>query len=257
MKFVKAFSGLMLAAASSAVLAAGGSAIPLDSANIDPDNNASLQRGAALYVNYCLGCHSLKFQRYNRMGNDLGMDDDLVKENLAFTTDKVGETMTIAMPSRPAAKWFGQTPPDLSLIAREKGVDYLYTYLTTFYVDKSKGTGFNNYAFPSVGMPWVMWKMEGLKEPVYGERDKTVQSEDGSTRVVKEKYITGYNQLTEGDLSPEEFKGAMRDLTNFLHYVGEPGKKDRMSLGMKVIAYLLLLFVLAYFLKKEFWKDVH
>lgn len=240
----KAIAGLVLAAASSAVFAAGGAGIPLDSANIDPDNNASLQRGARLYVNYCLGCHSLKYQRYNRMADDIGMDDDLVIDNLAFTTDKVAETMTIAMPERPAAKWFGQTPPDLSLIAREKGVDWLYTYLTTFYVDTSKATGFNNYAFPNVGMPWVLWKMEGMKEAVW--------EGEGSA-----KHITGYKQITEGDLSPEEFKTAMRDMTNFLHYVGEPGKKDRVSLGIKVITYLLLLFVLAFFLKKEYWRDVH
>lgn len=228
--------------------AAGGSDIPMADANIDADNKASLQRGARLYANYCLGCHGLKFQRYNRMGDDLGMDDELVKEHLMFTTNKVAETMDIAMPEREAATWFGQTPPDLSLITREKGIDYLYTYLTTFYVDESKETGVNNYAFPNASMPWVMWKLEGWKKPIYKEVD------DHGKTVTK---IVGYEQITEGEMSPEEFKSAMLDLTNFLHYVGEPIKQQRVSIGLKVIAYLLLLFILSIFLKREFWKDVH
>lgn len=247
MKKILIVVGLMVFSVTSA-WAAGGSDLALEKADIDAGNQASLQRGARLYVNYCLGCHGLKYQRYNRMGDDLGMDDELVKDNLMFTTNKVASTMDIAMPEREAQKWFGQTPPDLSLIAREKGIDYLYTYLTTFYVDTSKETGVNNYAFPNASMPWVMWKLEGWKKPIYKEVD------DHGHKVSK---IVGYEQLTEGDMSPEEFKAAMLDLTNFLHYVGEPIKQTRIAMGLKVMAYLLLLFILSIFLKREFWKDVH
>lgn len=240
MNITKFFAVLLIAVAPGLAAAAGGGG-NYDKANIDPNNQASLQRGAQLYVNYCLGCHALSYQRYGRMGKDLGMTDELVKDHLLFAGDKVGETMRIAMPKRPASKWFGQVPPDLTLIAREKGVDYLYTYLRTFYVDKSKATGMNNVAFPDASMPWVMWEMQGLREPVRDEAGK----------------ITSYKQLTKGTHSPEEFDAAMRDLTNFLHYVGEPIKRERHALGVKVIAFLLVLFVLTYFLKKEYWKDIH
>lgn len=246
---ITATSALLLSLSTmGSAIAAGGGNIELDNADIDPNNKNSLQRGARLYVNYCLGCHGLKFQRYNRMADDLGMDDALVAENLMFTTNKVAETMDIAMPEREAQKWFGQTPPDLSLIAREKGIDYIYSYLTTFYVDESKETGVNNRVFPNASMPWVMWKLEGWKKPVYKE------VEDHGETVTK---LVGYEQLTEGELSPEEFKSAMLDLTNFLHYVGEPIKQTRIAIGLKVLAYLLLLFILSIFLKREFWKDVH
>ena len=246
---ITATSALLLSlSAMGSAVAAGGGNIELDKADIDPSNKNSLQRGARLYVNYCLGCHGLKFQRYNRMADDLGMDDALVAENLMFTTNKVAETMDIAMPEREAQKWFGQTPPDLSLIAREKGIDYIYSYLTTFYVDESKETGVNNRVFPNASMPWVMWKLEGWKKPVYKE------VEDHGETVTK---LVGYEQLTEGELSPEEFKSAMLDLTNFLHYVGEPIKHTRIAIGLKVLAYLLLLFILSIFLKRGFWKDVH
>lgn len=245
---ISACSALMLGvlASTSAVAASGGA--ELSKADIDPTSLGSLQRGARLYSNYCLGCHGLKFQRYNRMGDDLGMDDALVAENLMFTTNKVAETMDIAMPEREAQKWFGQTPPDLSLITREKGIDYLYTYLTTFYVDHTKETGVNNAAFPNASMPWVLWKLEGWKKPIYEdveEHGKTVHK------------LVGYEHITEGELTPEEFDTAMLDLTNFLNYVGEPIKQKRISIGIKVMAYLLLLFILSIFLKREFWKDVH
>lgn len=243
-----ACSVLMLSMFVSAAAVAASSSIEMADADIDPSNQASLQRGARLYSNYCLGCHGLKFQRYNRMAKDLGMDKDLVAENLMFTTNKVAETMDIAMPEREAQKWFGQTPPDLSLIAREKGIDYIYTYLTTFYVDESKETGVNNVAFPNASMPWVMWKLEGWKKPIYKD------VEDHGKTVHK---LVGYEHITEGELTPEEFDTAMLDLTNFLHYVGEPIKQERVSIGLKVMAYLLLLFILSIFLKREFWKDVH
>ena len=245
---ITALSALVLSVSGLTVAVAAGGGIELAEANIDAKNKASLQRGARLYANYCLGCHGLKYQRYNRMADDLGMDDALVAENLMFTTNKVAETMDIAMPEREAQKWFGQTPPDLSLIAREKGIDYIYTYLTTFYVDESKETGVNNLAFPNASMPWVMWKLEGWKKPIYED------VEDHGHTVHK---LVGYEQLTEGEMSPEEFKAAMLDLTNFLHYVGKPIKQTRIALGLKVLAYLLLLFVLSIFLKREFWKDVH
>jgi len=218
-------------------------------ANIDPSNNASLQRGAKWYVNYCLGCHALAFQRYNRVAKDLGMDNQLVEEHLMFTTNKVGNTMDIAMPKRPAKDWFGQTPPDLSVVAREKGVNYLYTFLKTFYVDRSKTTGVNNIAFKDTSMPWMLWSEQGWQKPT----TESLMGEDGEAHDV----VVGVEPLTEGKMSPEEFDQLLLDLVNFLHYTGEPIKRTRIAMGIWVIAFLLLFFVLSYFLKREYWKDVH
>jgi ubiquinol-cytochrome c reductase cytochrome c1 subunit len=249
---IKSLQALAFALVAGGAVAAGGG-VHLDSANIDSANKASLQRGAQLYVNYCLGCHSLKFQRYGRMADDLDMSRALVEKNMLFVTgSKVGDTMEISMPARHAKDWFGQTPPDLSLITREKGVDYVYSYLTTFYLDATRETGVNNAVFPAASMPWIMWKLEGWKKPVFEEH--TVVGEDGKDKVVHE--IVGYEQVSDGELSPEEFKTAMRDLTNFLDYTAEPIRSYRQSLGIKVIFYLLILLVLSYFLKKEIWRDV-
>lgn len=250
---IKSLQALAFAVFAGGAVAAGGGNLKLDHANIDSANKASLQRGAQLYVNYCLGCHSLKYQRYGRMADDLGMSRELVEKNMLFVSgSKVGDTMEIAMPERHAKDWFGQTPPDLSLITREKGVDFVYTYLTTFYLDETRETGVNNAVFPAASMPWIMWKLEGWKKPIFEEH--TVKGEDGEDKIVKE--IVGYEQVEDGELSPEEFKGAMRDLTNFLDYTAEPIRSYRQSLGVKVIFYLLILLVLSYFLKKEIWRDV-
>jgi len=226
--------------------AAGG--VHLDQANIDPDNQQSLQRGARLFVNYCLSCHAAGLMRYERMGDALGISELEVAENLMFTGGKVGDLMTVATDSEDAVEWFGTVPPDLSVIARSRGVDWLYTYMRSFYLDPSRPTGVNNLVFPDVGMPNVLWELQGWQKPVIS----TVKSTDGTEHKVIEL------ELAEpGLMSPKEFDRAVRDLVNFLDYMAEPGKHDRQALGVKVILFLLVFLVVAYLMKKEFWKDVH
>ncbi|HOB60552.1 MAG TPA: cytochrome c1 [Candidatus Competibacteraceae bacterium] len=228
---------------------AGGEGYPLKSAPIDPHDKASLQRGAKLFVNYCMGCHSLEHQRYNRMGRDIGLTDEQVKENLIFTGAKVGDTMKNAMPKADAKRWFGVTPPDLTLIARSRGVDYLYTYLQTFYQDPSRPFGVNNAVFPNAGMPHVLWQLQGMQKPIY-EVHKDASGHE--TKVLKD-----FELVQPGSMSPPEFKEAMADLTNFLAYAGEPIKLERQKIGIWVLLFLVLAFGVFYLLKKEYWKDVH
>ncbi len=223
---------------------ASGAGPHLDPANIDLTDQASLQRGAKYFVNYCLSCHSAKFQRYNRMARDLGLTEDEVKENLMFTTDKIGDTMNIAMDPEQAAKWFGTTPPDLSVLIRARGEDYIYTYLRSFYLDESRPFGVNNTVFPDVGMPHVLWKLQGQQKAVF--------KKEGEHEVFER-----FEQVTPGTLSTEEYDQVARDLTAFLSYVGEPIQLKRKQLGVWVLLFIAVFFVLAYLLKKEYWKDVH
>jgi len=243
----KIILSFLLAVLPGLTLAAGGG-VHLDKADIDLHNKQSLQRGAKLFVNYCLSCHSAQFQRYNRMARDIGLTDDQVIENLMFASDKVGSTMTVAMSRADGKTWFGAAPPDLSLVARSRGVDWLYTYLRTFYVDETRPFGVNNLVFPSVGMPHVLWELQGVQKPVY----KTVEH-DGES-----KEVLDHLELVEpGKMTPVEYDQAVRDLVGFLSYVGEPVQLERKALGVKVILFLLVLLVVAYLLKKEYWKDVH
>ena len=223
--------------------------VHLDKADIDLHDQDSLRRGAKLFVNYCLSCHSAAYMRYNRMGQDLGLTDAQVKENLMFAAEKVGETMTIAMPADDAKRWFGTKVPDLSVIARARGADWLYSYLRGFYLDDSRPWGVNNSVFKDVGMPHVLWELEGLKKPVYEVR-KNHEGEE-------EKHIVGFETVLPGKLSRAEYDLAVRDLVNFLVYMGEPAKLVRYNIGVWVLLYLAILFVVAYALKKEYWKDVH
>jgi ubiquinol-cytochrome c reductase cytochrome c1 subunit len=195
------------------------SKVRLDHADTNISNTASLQNGAKLFMNYCSGCHAISFMRYNRIGKDLGLSDELVAENLMFSGNKPGETITTAMPKDAAAKWFGVTPPDLSLVARSKGTDWIYTYLRSFYEDESRIFGVNNSVLVNASMPDVLWSL------------KQGQSE-------------------------ADFDQNVRDITNFLDYVGEPAKLIRLKLGKWVLLFLGILFILAYLLKKEYWKDV-
>jgi ubiquinol-cytochrome c reductase cytochrome c1 subunit len=229
-------------------MAAGGG-VHLEKANIDLHDNASLQRGAKIFVNYCLSCHSAAYQRYNRVAKDIGLSEDQVKENLMLAAEKVGETMTIAMPAGDAKKWFGNPPPDLSVIARARGVDWLYTYFKTFYIDESRPFGVNNAVFADVGMPHVLWELEGMKKAV----KKTETDADGNEHTV----ITGYEMVTPGSMSETEYDQAARDLTAFLAYTGEPVQLKRKALGVYVLIFLFFFFIVAYMLKKEYWKDVH
>ncbi len=229
-------------------LAAGGG-VHLDKADVDLHNQASLQNGAKLFVNYCLSCHSAAYMRYSRMGQDLGLSDEQVRDNLMFAADKIGETMTVAMPPSDAKKWFGNKIPDLTVIARARGADWLYTYLRTFYLDASRPWGVNNQTFKDVGMPHVLWELEGLKQPVF----ETYKDHDGNDA----KRIVGFEMVQPGKMSPAEYDNAVRDLVNFMVYMGEPAKLSRYSIGVWVLLFLALLFVVSYAMKKEFWKDIH
>ena len=215
--------------------ASGG--VHLDNVEIDITDQASLQRGAKTFVNYCLSCHEASYMRYNRMAQDIGLSDDQVLKNLMFATDKIGETMTIAMRAEDAKKWFGVIPPDLSVISRSRGTDWLYTYLRTFYLDQSKQTGTNNLAFKDVGMPHVLWQQQGY--------------------LAQDEETHDLGSATNGSISDNEYNVMVQDLTNFLAYIGEPSKLQRLALGKWVLLYLVLLFLVAYPMKKAFWRDIH
>lgn len=238
----------LLFAALPGLAAASGGEVHLDRAPVDLHDTASLQRGAKLFVNYCLSCHSAAAERYNRMGRDLGLTDEQVEKNLMLASEKVGDPMTVAMRKADAKEWFGAPPPDLSVIARARGADYLYTYLRTFYLDDTRPFGVNNAAFPGASMPHVLWELQGLQEPVY----ETVTHGEETTQVVK-----GYEVVVPGKMTPAEYDQAVLDLTNFLVYLGEPVQLERQRLGIWVLAFLVLFFFVSYALKKEYWKDVH
>jgi ubiquinol-cytochrome c reductase cytochrome c1 subunit len=215
-------------------------------AGTDINNTESLQRGARNFMNYCSGCHSLKYLRYNRMAEDLKIPAaDL--PNLMFTSDKPFDEIVSAMPAD-AEKWFGKRPPDLSLTARAKGPDYIYSFLKGFYTDKSRIWGVNNRYLPNASMPFVLASLQGLQKPVF--KSETV---DGQTKMV----LSELELATPGSLSPDKYDEFVRDITNFLDYAGEPVKAKRQSLGIFVTLFLLVFFAFAYLLKKEYWKDVH
>ena len=225
-------------------LASGGA--HLESANIDLTDQASLQRGAKAYIENCAGCHSLQYMRYNRMAADLGINEADLRKDYMLGDAKPGDQMTISMRPEDAEKWFGVAVPDLTLVTRWRSPDWLYTYLKSFYVDPTRPYGVNNLVFPAVGMPHVLQGLQGVKEPVMGEKH-------GDAPVA----VTGVKLVQPGKLSAEQYDGLVRDLTNFLTYVGEPMKLERQRLGWYVLAFLAFFFVVAYALKKEYWKDVH
>ncbi|UJF21757.1 cytochrome c1 [Shewanella sp. OMA3-2] len=219
----------------SLAMAASGHNVHLESANIDLNDNASLERGLDLFQHYCSGCHSTQYQRYDRVATDLGISIDDMRNKYMFTDAKVGELMENAIPEADAAKWFGAAPPDLTLVARVRGADWVYTYLKGFYADESRPFGVNNTVFPLVGMPHVLQGLQGLN--VKDEHGKLV--------------------ATGGSMSAEEYDQAVRDLTGFLVYSGDPVKLEREALGWWVLGFLFIFFIIAYLLKKEYWKDVH
>jgi len=226
--------------------AAGGHGVKLDPVNIDLGDKPSLQRGARTFVNYCLSCHSAGYMRYNRMGKDLGISDELVKENLLFAADKVGDLMKAVMPRDDAKQWFGVAPPDLTLVARNRGPEWVYTYMRSFYRDEGSPSGWNNIVFRNVAMPHVLYGWQGIRRANFAH-DKTTG----------ESHFMGFEMVEPGSMTPKEYDKAMRDLTNFLVYLGEPAKLVRYGIGVYVLLFLVVFFVLAYLLKKEYWKDVH
>jgi ubiquinol-cytochrome c reductase cytochrome c1 subunit len=187
--------------------------------------------------------------RFNRLAVDLNLTDEQVQQNLILSGGKLTDSMTIAMSEAEAARFFGKAPPDLSLIARARGTDYLYSFLKSFYVDPSRPTGVNNTVLPSAAMPNVLWELQGQQKAVY----EGVSSADGKA---VEKHFKGFELATEGKLSPEEFDEFVRDTVNFLEYIGEPAQLQRRAIGFRVLGFLLVLFLLAYALKQEYWKDV-
>jgi ubiquinol-cytochrome c reductase cytochrome c1 subunit len=239
---------VLVAALAPAVAFAAGGEAPLEHANVDLGTKASLQRGAANFVNYCLGCHSAKYVRYNRMAADLGLTEEQLIENLMFTGERPHDTMRIGMDPDDAKRWFGVVPPDLSLINRSRGADYVYTFLRSFYVDPAKATGTNNMVLPGTAMPHVLWELQGVQEAVW---EGNVDAQGNAHHVFKE-----FELATPGKLTPEEYDGFVRDTVNFLEYVAEPAQMQRRALGFPVIAFLIFFTLLAYALKKEYWKDV-
>ena len=204
--------------------------------DVNLGNQAGLQRGARTFINYCVSCHSAKFMRYGRMADDLGLGEELVEANMLFTGQKITDHMLVAMDPEDSKRWFGQTPPDLSLIARSRGADWLYAFLTSFHRDPERPWGTNNLMQTGTSMPAVLSGLQG----------EQMLDEHGELQ-----------RVSEGSLSEEEFDGLVTDLVNFLVYVGEPAKLVRGAIGVKVILFLLVFTLLAYLLKREYWKDVH
>ncbi|MAJ91439.1 MAG: cytochrome c1 [Legionellales bacterium] len=216
---------------------------------VDLSNQQSLQRGAKIFVNYCLSCHSATYMRYNRIGEDLNIKDDILKENLIFSGDKIGDVMSIAMKSEDAINFFGVTPPDLSVIARSRGPDWLYTYLHTFYVDDSRPFGVNNLAYKDTAMPHVLWELQGAQQLIQSGKNVTVH--------YKPTYKNSLELVSSGLQSEKEYDKTIRDLVNYLVYMGEPIKLKRKKIGIWVIFYLSILLIITYMLKKEYWRDIH
>ena len=219
----------------------------LDRSQHDPNDLVSLQSGARLFVNYCLNCHGAQFMRYNRL-TEIGLSESQIRDNLMFPVEKVGETMKVALGAKDGKDWFGVPPPDLSVIARSRGADWLYTYLRTFYRDPKTSTGWNNAVFPNAAMPHALWTLEGERAL------EVVQAKDLAGHVATEYR---WSQLTSGALERVQYDAAVRDLVNFLVYVGEPAAQSRKRIGVIVLFVLGVLFVFAYALKKAYWKDVH
>lgn len=224
------------------------STVPLESHRLNLGEK-SLQRGLKYFTNYCMGCHSASYSRYNRVAADLNLSEQQMLDNIIFTRDadgeksKVGEKMMIAMTEEYGKETFGVAPPDLSLTARSRGADWVYTYLKSFYLDESRPVGVNNTVFENVGMPHVLWPLQGWQ--------RKVENNDGHGGGV------GFEQVTEGDMTADEYDQAVTDITNFMVYLSEPAQARRKSLGIKVMMFLFLFTGLAYLLKKEYWRDVH
>jgi ubiquinol-cytochrome c reductase cytochrome c1 subunit len=216
---------------------------------VDLSNQQSLQRGAKIFINYCLSCHSAAYMRYNRMGQDLSISDDVLKENLMFAAEKVGDVMSISMRQEDSINYFGVIPPDLSVIARSRGADWLYTYFKTFYKDDSRPFGVNNLVYKDTAMPHVLWELQGEQHLVSKESIAAVYYDPSYTDFVE--------LVSPGKLTEKEYDRTVRDLVNYLVYMGEPIKLKRTKIGVWVMFYLFIFLLIAYMLKKEYWKDIH
>jgi len=252
----KLIAGLLLAPtalfASPAAMATEGG-VRLDAAPINQADVVSLQSGARTFANYCLNCHSASLMRWNRL-MELGLSESQIKDNLMFSGDKVGELMNVAMVRKDAQKWFGAAPPDLSVIARARGADWLYSYLRAFYRDPARPTGWNNAVFENVGMPNPLWQLQGERvrvEQAAKGGDAKAGAHGGALKAV------AYETVRPGSLTPVQYDETVRDLVNFLVYMGEPAATSRKQMGIVVLLFLLALWPLVWLLKREYWKDVH
>ena len=224
----------------------GGAA--LASADIDPDNINSLQRGAANFMNYCSGCHSAQYVRYSTIGKDLDLSEEMLIENLMFNAERTLETIQASMPADDAARWYGTAPPDMSLLARAKGADHVYNFLKGFYVDAESPTGVDNLQLPGTSMPHVLWELQGYQAAHFTDHN----NEDGSVTTT----FDGFEQVTIGKMDSEDYDEFVRDTVNFLAYIAEPIRSDRRKLGVWVLMYLTFFLILSRMLKKQIWKDV-
>lgn len=240
-----ALAAVLLLGASSA--GAAGRAGNFPPAEVNVNDLASLQRGAKLFVNYCQGCHSAEFMRYQRLADDLQLSEEMVMNNLVFADKKIGDTMSIAMSQDAGTQWFGKAPPDLSVTGRSRGPDWIHAYLLSYYRDENGA--WNNTVLANSAMPNPLWRLQGIQEPVV----ETTTNADG----VEIRTVTGLELVEAGAMSPEEFEEAMRDLTAFLTYMAEPAQLKRKDIGIWVMLFLAFFAFVAYLLKKEYWRDVH
>ena len=216
---------------------------------VDLSDQQSLQRGAKIFINYCLSCHSAAYMRYNRMGQDLSISDDVLKENLMFAAEKVGDVMSISMRQEDSINYFGVIPPDLSVIARSRGADWLYTYFKTFYKDDSRPFGVNNLVYKDTAMPHVLWELQGIQR---------LASKENVTAVYYDPTYKDYLELlTPGKQTERQYDRTIRDLVNYLVYISEPIKLKRTKIGVWVMFYLFIFLLITYMLKKDYWKDIH
>jgi ubiquinol-cytochrome c reductase cytochrome c1 subunit len=244
-KIIATLAGALALLGATQSFAAGGAA--LEHAEIEPGNIASLQRGARNFMNYCSGCHSAQYVRFSTIGKDLELSDEQLSENLMFNADKTFETIKVSMPEAAAERWFGVAPPDLSLIGRSKGADYIYSFLKGFYVQAESPTGVDNTVLAGTSMPHVLWELQGFQKAVFSEH-----TEDGVTS----RNFEGFEKLSEGSLDAEAYDEFVRDTVNFLVYIAEPIRSERRTLGVWVLIYLIFFWIIAVMLKKQIWKDV-
>jgi ubiquinol-cytochrome c reductase cytochrome c1 subunit len=253
MKLLKKLLAALALAPALALAAESG--FPLDKAPDRSGDLSALQNGARLFVNYCLNCHSASLVRYNRL-RDIGLSEDQIRDNLLFSSDKVGDLMKISMSEKDAKAWFGGVPPDLSLIVRAKsssagsGADYVYTYLRTYYQDESRPTGWNNLVYPNVGMPHVLWDLQGVRNA------KFVEQKDPHTEGKMVRTFAGFEQVTPGKLNAQEYDAEMADLVGFMEWMAEPVKAKRQQIGVWVLLFLGLLVLLTWRLNASYWKEV-
>ena len=266
MNTARRLAGIVLFAAAGVALAEGGAPLLPAPGVRSFERDASLQRGARDFANYCLNCHSAQYMRYNRL-TDLGLSEEQIEHNLMFATDKIGGTMTVAMSRSDASAWLGTPPPDLSVEARVRGRDWLYSYLLAFYRDDKTATGWNNLVFPNVAMPHVLWNLSGtqkLVETQYEDQEKAEAAAIAAKSLALMEPAGGGKYVvktlaadTPGTLSKVEYEKFASDLVNYLDYISEPVKNDRINIGIVVLIFLGVLFALVYSLKRDYWQEVH